>query len=113
MSTTSETARPIIVDDTALAHLIRTETVPVLVDFYADWCGPCHMMAPILEQFARQNAGKVIVAKLDTDRSPASANQYGIRGIPTMVLFHGGREVNRQVGLAPITLLEKMIKTAA
>lgn len=104
--------QPVQVDDQSLPELLRTAQVPVLVDYYADWCGPCRFMSPILERFARDNAGKVIVAKLDTDRSPAETIRMGIRGIPTVVLFVEGREVDRQVGAVPAEYLENMLATA-
>ena len=75
--------------------------MPVLVDFYADWCGPCKMMAPVLDEIARERAGEVLVAKLDTDRNPTMAVRYDIRGIPNLIVFRDGREVARQVGAAP------------
>ena len=104
---------PVHVDDAALTELVRTSTVPVLVDFYADWCGPCRLMAPVLDQIARQHAGEVVVAKLDTDRNPATAERFGIRGIPTMILFRNGREFRRQVGAVPAAAVERMLAAAA
>ena len=103
---------PVHVDDEALVDLIERSEVPVLVDFYADWCAPCRFMAPVLDRFARENAGKVVVAKVDTEASPDQAMRLGIRGIPTLVLFVAGREVDRQVGAAPAEYLENMLATA-
>jgi len=100
-----------IVDATALDHLIRTSDVPVLVDFYADWCGPCRLMAPILDEFAREHTGEAIVAKLDTDRHPAVAQRYGILGIPTLLIFRNGQEVERQVGAVPGAYLDNLLAT--
>jgi thioredoxin 1 len=71
---------------------------PVVVDFYADWCGPCHMMAPVIEQLAGEFAGKVKVGKLDVDANQEIAIRYGVMGIPTLGLFHGGKMVDRLVG---------------
>lgn len=105
--------RPVAVDSTALDELVRTSSLPVLVDFYADWCAPCRMMAPILESFAREHAGQVVVAKLDTDASPQAAIRLGIRGIPTLVLFRDGAEVDRQVGVASPAYLANMLATSA
>ncbi len=107
----SDSKGPIHVDAAALAELVRTAEVPVLVDFYADWCGPCKIMAPVLDQFARKHVGEVIVAKLDTDDNPDAAAAHGIRGIPTLVLFKEGAEVDRQVGAVPGAYLENMLAT--
>jgi thioredoxin len=78
------------------------------VDFYADWCGPCHMMAPTLDEFARQQAGRVLVLKLDTDANPPIAGRYGIRGIPTVIAFDRGRERGRHVGVADLKVLASL-----
>ncbi len=104
--------RPTHVDSQQLDELVRTAEVPVLVDFYADWCAPCRMMAPVLDGFAREQAGKVLVVKLDTDSSPEAAIRLGIRSIPTLVLFRGGREVDRQVGVASAAYLANMLATS-
>lgn len=105
--------RPIHLDDAALMELIRTSELPVLVDFYADWCAPCRMMAPVLDQIAKARAGEVVVVKINTDDNPDAAIRNGIRGIPTLVLFHGGDEVDRQVGAVPAPYLERMLATVA
>src|SRR3954465_8959430 len=93
--------RPIHLDDETFARTIHESDVPVLVDFYADWCGPCKMMAPFVDQLARENVGRAIIAKLDTDRHQRTAGGFGIRGIPTSIVFRGGKEVSRQVGAVP------------
>ena len=74
---------------------------PVLVDFYADWCGPCKMVAPLVDEIAQDNSGKLLVAKIDADQAPGLLERFGIRGIPTVILFKGGEEVARSVGLEP------------
>lgn len=104
--------RPVPVAGEEFAQVIGDAEVPVVVDFYADWCGPCKVMAPIFDEIAREQQGKVLVAKLDTDRNQATARQFDIRGIPTLIIFKNGREVARQVGAVPKPMLEELIKRA-
>lgn len=82
-------------------ELLPVSPVPVLVDLWAEWCGPCHMVAPILEQVAAQRAGSLRVVKVDVDAEPMVSQRLRVRGIPTMVLYDGGQEVARQVGALP------------
>jgi len=100
--------RPLRVTDADFDKIINSSSVAVLVDFHADWCGPCKMMAPALDDFARQHAGSVLVLKMDTDANPAIPSRLGIRGIPTLVVFENGRESRRQVGAAQLPELEKL-----
>src|SRR6185503_13553812 len=104
--------RPIKLDDDTFARTIAEAEVPVLVDFYADWCGPCKMMAPFVDQLARESVCRAIVAKLDTDRNQRTAGGFGIRGIPTSIVFRGGKEVSRQVGAVPKAGLDALLSKA-
>jgi len=85
---------------------------PVLVDFYATWCGPCKTMAPILQDFARRNEGKVKVLKVDVDKSQQAAMQYRIQGVPTLILFQNGKIKWRQSGVVPLAQLERAVQQA-
>jgi len=104
--------RPVKLDDETFGRTIEESEIPVLVDFYADWCGPCKMMAPFVDELASQYLGRAIVAKVDTDRAQKAAAPFGIRGIPTSIVFRGGREVARKVGAAPKAGLEELLKQA-
>ena len=101
--------RPIRLDDESFARTVAGSELPVLVDFYADWCGPCKMMAPAVDEIAARYQGRALVAKLDTDRAPATAAQFQIRGIPTVIVFVGGREAARQTGALPLAGLEQLL----
>lgn len=98
---------------TSFADLITQSSSPVLVDFYADWCGPCRTMAPILQQAAAQFAGRVRVIKIDVDRNPAVAQQYRVQSIPTLILFAGGQPVWRQAGVVPAAQLGQVLAAHA
>ena len=102
--------RPVKVTDPDFDRVIEGASVPVVLDCYADWCGPCRMMAPTLDEFARAETGRVLVLKLDTDANPATARRLSIRGIPTLIGFQGGREVRRHVGLADSRVLEELVR---
>lgn len=104
--------RPIHLTDETFSRTIAESDVPVLVDFYADWCGPCKMMAPLVDELARERQGSALVAKLDTDRSGQTAMQFNIRGIPTTIVFRGGKEVARQVGATQKRGLEELLGRA-
>lgn len=89
-----------ITDATFLAEVERSAT-PVLLDMWADWCGPCHMLAPTIDQLATEMSGRVKVAKLNIDENPGTANRFGVRSIPTLLVLKGGKEVDRLVGAQP------------
>ena len=101
--------RPIAVSDATFDKVTTDSTVPVIVDFYADWCGPCKVMAPLLDDAAHRRAGQILFAKLDTDRNPVTGPRFGIRGIPTLIAFRNGKEVARRVGAVPPTELESFL----
>jgi thioredoxin 2 len=103
--------RPQPISGDALDQIIADAEVPLVIDFYADWCAPCRMMAPLLDELARDHAGEVLVGKVDTDRHPSVAMDFKVRGIPTLIVFSGGREVTRHVGVVPRTVLEELLET--
>jgi thioredoxin 1 len=88
----------VIVTDQEFDRQVLRSDLPVLVDFWAEWCGPCHMVAPVVEELAVEQAGKLRVAKLNVDDSPSTARQFGVMSIPTLILFSGGEERGRVVG---------------
>ena len=104
--------RPVKVTDQTMEAVVKGSTVPVVVDFYADWCQPCKMMAPALDQLAHDRLGEVLVAKLDTDSSPTMAVKYAIRGIPTLIVFREGTEARRQSGVIPLDRLKGLVAEA-
>ena len=103
---------PVVLTDANFDTVIANSSVPVMVDFYADWCGPCKMMAPVFADLAKRQRGQAIVAKVDTDRNPEVASRFAIRSIPTITLFKDGKEVARQVGAVPMGQLEQMVISA-
>jgi thioredoxin 2 len=102
--------RPVKVTDQTMEAVVRGTDVPVVVDFYADWCQPCKMMAPMLDQLAADLQGELVVAKLDTDSNPTMAVHYGIRGIPTLIVFRDGQEWKRQTGVVPPDRLAELLE---
>jgi thioredoxin 2 len=104
--------RPIKLDDESFDRTIRETDVPVFVDFYADWCGPCKQMAPSVDELAKEYVGRALVAKLDTDRSPLTPQGFQIRGIPTSIVFRAGKELARHVGAVPKSGLVELVEIA-
>jgi thioredoxin 1 len=102
-------SEPIHVTDAAFEKTVMQSTVPVIVDFWAPWCGPCRMIAPVLEKVATEYAGKVIVAKVNTDENPQWAQQFGVQGIPTVLFVSGGKVVHRQVGFGGESQLRAVV----
>lgn len=102
--------KPFAVTDDSFETDILDSDLPVLVDFWAPWCAPCRMIAPAVEELAQEYAGKVKFAKVNTDENPQKAGVLGIRGIPTLILFNGGREADRVVGAVPKNVLNDMLK---
>jgi thioredoxin 1 len=101
---------PLHVTDAAFEKTVLQSTLPVVVDFWAPWCGPCKMVAPILDKLATEYAGKLVIAKVNTDEQQQYAMQYGVQGIPTMLFIAGGKIVHRQVGAMPEPMLRTVVK---
>jgi thioredoxin 1 len=97
------------VNDTTFETEVMKASGPVLVDFWAPWCGPCRMLAPVIDSLATKYEGKLKVCKVNTDESPATPGKYDIHGIPTLIVFKDGAEVQRHVGYAPESQLAGMI----
>ncbi|NJM75383.1 MAG: thioredoxin [Acaryochloridaceae cyanobacterium RU_4_10] len=98
------------VTDTTFKEEVIDSDVPVLVDFWAPWCGPCRMVAPVVEEIAEQYQGQIKVVKVNTDENPNVASQYGIRSIPTLMIFKGGQRVDMVVGAVPKTTLANTLE---
>ena len=107
LKVTTSPAIPVDVTDQTFSQEVLSFSGPVLVDCWAPWCGPCRMVAPVLEQLASEYAGRVKIAKLNVDENPMTASQYGIQSIPTMLLFKNGNQVNTLVGALPKQEIER------
>jgi len=100
---------PIHVTDSSFEQTVLQSNIPVIVDFWAPWCGPCKMVAPILDKLAKEYDGKIVIAKINTDENQEWMMKYGIQGIPTMLFVAGGKIVHRQVGALPERMLRDTV----
>lgn len=102
------------VTDQDFLEAVLDSNLPVLVDFWADWCGPCHIVAPVVEEIAAEQEGRLRVAKLNVDENPYTARQYGVLSIPTLILFSGGEEQGRFVGArSKDSILQTLLRDVA
>ena len=103
--------KPTAVSDGDFDTVVLKASEPVLVDFWAEWCGPCKMIAPFLDQLAGDMAGKLTVAKVNIDENPQTPRKYGVRGIPTMILFKGGQVAAQKIGALPKSKLYEWVES--
>jgi thioredoxin 2 len=109
----STAAKPVTITDATFAAEVERSPMPVLLDMWAPWCGPCHMVAPVIEELAAEMAGRVRVAKLNVDENPATAARFRVQSIPTLLVLREGREIDRIVGLQPKAAIVERLQRAA
>ncbi len=102
-------SEPVKVTDAAFEKVVLKSNLPVIVDFWAPWCGPCRMVAPALEKIAKEKAGKLVVAKVNTDEDAQWAIHFGVQGIPTMLFVANGEVIHQQVGALPEKVLSNLV----
>ncbi len=100
---------PVVVTDQTFKEVVLDSKKPVIVDFWAVWCGPCRMVAPVMDQLEAKYGDKITVAKVDVDKQQKYAAEYGVRNIPTILVFQNGEAIGRQVGVAPFDVFDKAI----
>ncbi|MBI2171265.1 MAG: thioredoxin [Chloroflexi bacterium] len=105
-------AHPVAVTDTDFEEKVLKSKTPVLVDFWAEWCAPCRMIAPIVEELSTEYDGKIAFTKVDVDVSPETSIKYGIRSIPTLLVFKNGKPVDQVIGAVPKSVLKKRLESA-
>jgi thioredoxin 1 len=103
-------SEPIHVTDASFEKVVLSAELPVIVDFWAPWCGPCRMVAPILDKLAKEYSGKILITKVNTDENPDWATKFGVQGIPTMLFVSGGKIAHRQVGALPEPMLRDIVE---
>lgn len=104
--------KPVTIDDTNFDQVVLKAKTPVLVDFWAAWCGPCRMVAPVVEELANEYEGKVSFGKVDVDQHPGLASKFGIMSIPSLILFKGGKPISNLVGFRPKDELKRSLDAA-
>ncbi|WPX98993.1 Thioredoxin [Candidatus Megaera polyxenophila] len=100
------------IKDNEFESEVLNSKLPVIIDFWAEWCGPCRMLAPILDQLSEEMAGKVKIVKMNIDENPETPSKFGVRGIPTMLLFKEGKQIATKVGVQPKNVLQEWINSS-